>query len=212
MFQFPGFAFVPYEFRYKYLLVISVSPKTCLSFLTRHDDQKMLCASSSLFGITEIVGGFPHSEIRGSKLVRSSPRHIAAYHVLHRLSAPRHPPNTLKALDRSHYQCPPLGSGASPLQRSRIDRKTSLLQTHPRTLRSRDAHSWLLAIDRTLSSIKSDRMHFLFTMTDSTHFARSVNAKPLKDDPSSVAAINHLVEPDGIEPTTSCLQSTRSPN
>ena len=23
---------------------------------------------------------------------------------------------------------------------------------------------------------------------------------------------NHLVEPDGIEPTTSCLQSTRSPS
>ncbi len=61
----------------------------------------------SLFGITEIEGGFPHSEIRGSKLVRSSPRLIAAYHVLHRLSAPRHPPNTLKALDRSHYRCPP---------------------------------------------------------------------------------------------------------
>src|SRR5918911_4853569 len=51
-------------------------------------------------------GGFPHSEIRGSKLVRSSPRLIAAYHVLHRLSAPRHPPNALKALDRSHAQCP----------------------------------------------------------------------------------------------------------
>jgi hypothetical protein len=27
-----------------------------------------------------------------------------------------------------------------------------------------------------------------------------------------VDAINRLVEPDGIEPTTSCLQSTRSPN
>src|SRR6185437_15129613 len=52
-------------------------------------------------------GGFPHSEIRGSKLVRSSPRLIAAYHVLHRLSAPRHPPNTLKALDCSHRRCPP---------------------------------------------------------------------------------------------------------
>jgi len=60
-----------------------------------------------LFGITEIEGGFPHSEIRGSKVVRTSPRLIAAYHVLHRLSAPRHPPNTLKALDRSHYQRPP---------------------------------------------------------------------------------------------------------
>jgi hypothetical protein len=60
-----------------------------------------------IFGITEIEGGFPHSEIRGSKVVRTSPRLIAAYHVLHRLSAPRHPPNTLKALDRSHYQHPP---------------------------------------------------------------------------------------------------------
>ena len=53
-----------------------------------------------------IEGGFPHSEIPGSKLVRSSPRLIAAYHVLHRLSAPRHPPNALKSLDRSHHQCP----------------------------------------------------------------------------------------------------------
>ena len=60
-------------------------------------------------GITEIEGGFPHSEIRGSKVVRTSPRLIAAYHVLHRLSAPRHPPDTLKTLDRSHYRCPPLG-------------------------------------------------------------------------------------------------------
>src|SRR5919202_1776602 len=62
--------------------------------------------------IQEIEGGFPHSEIPGSKLVRSSPGLIAAYHVLHRLSAPRHPPNALKALDRSHDRCPgdPCGS------------------------------------------------------------------------------------------------------
>jgi hypothetical protein len=50
--------------------------------------------------------GLPHSEILGSKLIRSSPRLIAAYYVLHRLYAPRHPLNALKALDRSHYQCP----------------------------------------------------------------------------------------------------------
>ncbi len=49
---------------------------------------------------------FPHSEIPGSKLVRSSPRLIAAYHVLHRLSAPRHPPDALKALDRSRDPWP----------------------------------------------------------------------------------------------------------
>ncbi len=34
--------------------------------------------------------------------------------------------------------------------------------------------------------------------------------KPVQSAP--VEAINRLVEPDGIEPTTSCLQSTRSPN
>ena len=62
--------------------------------------------------IPVIEGGFPHSEIRGSKLVRNSPRLIAAYYVLHRLSAPRHPPDALKALDCSHRRCPPLGRGS----------------------------------------------------------------------------------------------------
>ena len=50
--------------------------------------------------------GFPHSEIIGSKLIRSSPTLIAAYYVLHRLCTPRHPLDALKTLDRSHYQCP----------------------------------------------------------------------------------------------------------
>src|SRR5690242_21224912 len=35
--------------------------------------------------------GFPHSEIIGSKLIRSSPTLIAAYYVLHRLCTPAHP-------------------------------------------------------------------------------------------------------------------------
>ena len=40
-------------------------------------------------------GGLPHSDIRGSTLARSSPRLIAACHVLPRLLAPRHPPDAL---------------------------------------------------------------------------------------------------------------------
>ena len=40
-------------------------------------------------------GGLPHSEIVGSKLIRSSPTLIAAYHVLHRLLIPRHSPYAL---------------------------------------------------------------------------------------------------------------------
>ena len=84
----------------------------------------------------DVEGGFPHSEMSGSKLVRSSPNLIAAYHVLHRLSAPRHPPDTLIALDRSHYRCPslllPLGRGQSAIppfpsgnDRQGLDLKTS---------------------------------------------------------------------------------------
>ena len=40
-------------------------------------------------------GGFPHSEISGSMLICSSPKLIAAYHVLHRLLMPRHSPCAL---------------------------------------------------------------------------------------------------------------------
>jgi hypothetical protein len=59
------------------------------------------------FDFPSTLGGFPHSEIVGSKGIRTSPTLIAAYHVLHRLCMPRHPPIALKTLDRSHCQCPP---------------------------------------------------------------------------------------------------------
>ena len=42
--------------------------------------------------------GFPHSDISGSKPVSGSPKLFAAYHVLHRLSLPRHPPYALSSL------------------------------------------------------------------------------------------------------------------
>jgi hypothetical protein len=42
--------------------------------------------------------GFPHLEIQGSRVVCTSPWLIAAYHVLHRLHAPRHPPCALSSL------------------------------------------------------------------------------------------------------------------
>ena len=48
--------------------------------------------------------GLPHSEIRGSKDACSSPRLIAACHVLLRLPVPRHPPCALTALDQNPPQ------------------------------------------------------------------------------------------------------------
>ena len=43
-------------------------------------------------------GGFPHSEISGSTDICSSPKLIAACHVLHRLLMPRHSPCALYSL------------------------------------------------------------------------------------------------------------------
>ena len=49
------------------------------------------CIGSSLCG-------FPHSDIRGSLDICSSPRLFAAYHVFLRLPVPRHPPCALSSL------------------------------------------------------------------------------------------------------------------
>ena len=45
--------------------------------------------------------GLPHSEISGSRVVCTSPELIAAYHVLHRLLVPRHPPFALSSLTKN---------------------------------------------------------------------------------------------------------------
>jgi hypothetical protein len=56
-------------------------------------------------------GGLPHSDTHGSKPARGSPWLFAACHVLHRLLAPRHPPDALLILK----QCSP---GSHPYERS----------------------------------------------------------------------------------------------
>ncbi len=47
--------------------------------------------------------GLPHSEIPGSKVICTSPKLIAAYHVLHRLLVPRHSPYALCSLTKNYY-------------------------------------------------------------------------------------------------------------
>ena len=87
MFQFPGFALKPLCIQGK---------STCFT--------PLLITLGSILELNRannnrMSGGFPHSEIHGSKLILSSPWLIAEYHVLHRLLLPRHPPNALFALD-----------------------------------------------------------------------------------------------------------------
>ena len=85
-------------------------------------------------------GGFPHSEIHGSKPIPGSPWLIAGYHVLHRLLLPRHPPNALLALDpiqrRTGPEALPL-CGAPPvlaqtLRPARSSRKSYIFPPHAR--------------------------------------------------------------------------------
>ena len=83
MFQFPGFA----------------SPKLCIHLGdTLSTSFRILRKEAKGNG----EGGFPHSEIVGSKLAHSSLTLIAACHVLHRLYMPRHPPNALTSRLRIH--------------------------------------------------------------------------------------------------------------
>ena len=80
MFQFPGFALIP-------LFYSGISTWLTSLFATpKGRNNKM-------------SGGFPHSDIHGSKPIPGSPWLNAGYHVLHRLLLPRHPPNALFALN-----------------------------------------------------------------------------------------------------------------
>ena len=51
------------------------------------------------FTVTRLcLARFPHSDISGSMAICASPKLFAAYHVLHRLLVPRHPPYALISL------------------------------------------------------------------------------------------------------------------
>ena len=65
-----------------------------------------LCIQCTMTGLQP--AGLPHSEIFGSTVPCTSPKLIAAYHVLHRLSMPRHPPYALPYLSSAILHRPSL--------------------------------------------------------------------------------------------------------
>ena len=94
MFQFPGFALIS-------LCIQPISTWSCRLLIPQ--------------GINnQHSGGFPHSEIFGSKPIPGSPKLIAGYRVLHRLLLPRHPPNALIALDLTRKKKDPHPCGVRP--------------------------------------------------------------------------------------------------
>ena len=93
-------------------------------------------------------GGFPHSEIHGSKLILSSPWLIAEYHVLHRLLLPRHPPNALIALDLIRKKKDRSPSCRGPFVAPRRSLPVKNISTFPHDLpRTTDQACWLVVLD-----------------------------------------------------------------
>jgi hypothetical protein len=80
---------------------------------------------------TQLALGFPIRTPWDHSSVDSSPRPIAASHVLHRLLVPRHPPS---ALDNLHThqkpQPPPGGHGFSATQKTKMLASTIQFSTH----------------------------------------------------------------------------------
>ena len=131
-------------------------------------------------GITP--GGFPHSEIFGSTPVCGLPKLIAAYRVLHRLLAPRHPPYALSSLTI-------LGSWRTAGIR-RLRPRISEIAPAPKTLR----HYGKLPFVE-YSVVKHQ--------TGPRPESRRVAVRRRRQ---------YLVENTGLEPVTSWLQTRRSPS
>ena len=139
--------------------------------------------------------GFPHSEIPGSKLMCSSPRLIAACHVLHRLSMPRHSPCALSSLT---YRFLPETLVLLELCRLQI-RFIVVCVTHLKssTIKTLLPLCCLLAISCLLHCS-------VFKVQVSDPSSRSDrNARSL----DQTLRFDLVVEVTGLEPVTPCLQS-----
>src|ERR1700742_498986 len=88
---------------------------------------------------TSLVPGFPIRTSSDQRSVDSSPRHIAASHVLHRLLMPRHPPCALK-----HLQTQENNSNKNATKSAILLRCSQPLSTnqtpHPTTKMERQHH------------------------------------------------------------------------
>ena len=151
---------------------------------------------------------------------------------------PRHPPIALKTLDHSHCQCPSHNSiGVDARARScagpalngiGIKRPASRdliegavrqpiicgrLSVSPRQTRAIDMQINLAG--RSLPGDRTQAMEFeqIFSLRCQTEQAASRSSlQTLLANDHFPSQHQVMVEPDGIEPTTSCLQSRRSPS
>ena len=125
--------------------------------------------------------GLSHSEIPGSKDICSYPRLIAAYHVLHRLREPRHPPDALTFFRHS--------------------RLTAAAHTFSCKLRVVIKHSVNnLKSLLTVLCVNMSKISIGFEISD-------LRLEVFKISNLNPQNSNRAVENNGFEPLTPCLQS-----
>jgi hypothetical protein len=157
--------------------------------------------------------GLPHSEIHGSTGARPSPWLIAACYVLHRLSVPRHPPDALiDAWSRQIMSRTETNLQYGSHDRPRRDHALRTIRTLPR--------------QRTYEQRGPKRLGHSFTPIHDVQLPgpgrkrgpsepclpRGTCLVPPAVDTGTPSSGRSLVEADGIEPTTPCLQSRCSPS
>ena len=220
MFQFPGFA------RTGLCIHPAVTPSPC--------------------GVTL---GFPIRTSPDQGLFDGSPELIAAYHVLHRLSTPRHPPRTLTSLIAWLTRCPPLRSPWRFSDTPQCRRLSTATPAHP-TRYNRTRGSVATELARSALVERTGNVHPLFGCQRSRRLFKSSGAAKenpavlfrgsaaLSDAPvlrarpttipEALAAVQppgrrffsgpapappaQTLEPSGLEPPTSWLQTRRSPS
>ena len=85
---------------------------------------------------TQLVLGFPIRTSSDQRLIDNSPRLNAAFHVLHRLSMPRHPPCALNNEHTNHPHNKNAGGHTSELDKKLIKEKRNHTNTHKQTTKA----------------------------------------------------------------------------
>ena len=181
--------------------------------------------------------GFPHSEISGSMLICSSPKLIAACHVLRRLLMPRHSPCALysltlrdilvllfgimQAINRllsQNCNCYPHLFRCSTIKihnsfQLPLKPSVALLSSHFNTLFSfQGAISGFEARSQNLISQILRSNSKLDLVGPSGLEPPTLRLSVVRSSQLSYGPLFSLVEIVGIEPATSCLQGRRSPS
>jgi hypothetical protein len=159
-------------------------------------------------------GGFPHSDIPGSKLVCSSPGLIAAYRVLHRLLAPRHSPYALSSLTIRNSELTLTDSGLVSLEPARVSSHAHCVCVVGKTTVCR-----VFSCQRSASALRASARQAMRPEVTGPAEKPSLRSLGLPSRSSlspgrlsGQASAERGLENTGLEPVTSWLQTRRSPS